>query len=134
MIPAVNDDLSPDFEVVSQPSYDFKLDMLNNRIDGFVDGAEALKQEIYIILTTERYKYEIHSWDFGIELSDLFGQPYEYVCPELERRIVDALMIHDKIESVVGFEFGQEGEVVWTSFTVKTVYGEIDYKLEVKNV
>ena len=129
MIPAVNDDLSPDFETVVQPTYTYKLDMVKSRIKGFTDGQEAMHQAIYKILTTERYKYEIYSWDYGVELSDLFGQPIQYVYPELERRITEALTADDRIESVTNFEFSNEGNSVFTTFTVNTVFGEVDYKL-----
>ena len=130
MIPA--NDLTPDFETVTQPSYDWKLDLLQNRMKGFTDGQEAVKQAIYIILTTERYKYEIHSWNFGVELNDLIGQPIPYVYPEIERRVIDALTIDDRIESVNKFEFSHTGNSVFATFTVNTVFGEIDYKLTVE--
>ncbi len=129
MIPAVNDDLTPDFETVSQPTYTYKLDILKSRIKGYTDGQEAMYQAIYKILTTERYKYEIYSWNYGVELLDLFGQPVQYVYPELERRITEALTADDRIESVTNFDFSNEGNSVFTTFTVNTVFGEVDYKL-----
>lgn len=132
MIPAVNDDLIPDFETVEIPTHTYKLDMLNNRMRGYTDGQEAMKQAVYKILTTERYKHEIYSWNYGVELSDLFGQPLPYVYPEIERRVTEALTADDRIESVTEFEFSNEGGSVIAKFTVNTVFGEIDYKLSVE--
>ena len=47
----------------------------------------------------------MYSWDYGVELADLFGEPVSYVCPELERRITEALLQDGRIEGVDGFSF-----------------------------
>ena len=57
--------------------------MNTKRIQGTVDDLDAVIQTIYKILNTERYEYEIYSWDFGIELVDLYGKDITYVVPEL---------------------------------------------------
>lgn len=36
-----------------------------------MDGMEAVKQAVYKILQTERYKYVIYDWNYGVELEDL---------------------------------------------------------------
>ena len=125
MIPE-NDNLVPDFEIVTQPSYTYKLDMAKARIKGFVDGRAAMPQAIYKILTTERYKYAIYSWNYGVELSDLIGQPIPYVYAELERRITEALVQDDRIVSVVDFQFENQDGNVSTTFTVNTLYGAVE--------
>lgn len=61
------------------------------------DGREAMEQVIYKILNTERYRYVVYSWNYGIELMDLFGMPADYVCPVLEKRISEALLQDDRI-------------------------------------
>ena len=100
------DDIIPnDFEVVEQPSYTYRM-VLPNRDDeptkfkSKTDGIEAVKQAVYKILNTERYTYPIYSWNYGIELVDLFGQPIPWVYPELERRITEALVWDDRINTV----------------------------------
>ena len=45
----------------------------------------AVKQAVYKIIMTERYQYIMYSWNYGVELLDLFGEPVTYVCPELKR-------------------------------------------------
>lgn len=125
MIPG-NDDLVPDFEVVTQPSYTYKLDMQKARIKGFIDGQDAMPQAIYKILTTERYKYVIYSWNYGVELSDLIGQPIPYVYAEIERRVTEALVQDDRIESVVNFQYENKDGAVSVTFTVNTIYGAVD--------
>ena len=102
------------------------MHMQDKIISGTCDGLEALKQVIYKILNTERYKYPIYSWNYGVELSDLVGEPMSYVCAESERRITEALTQDDRIDDVSDFEFdtSNKHEVVCT-FIVHTIFGEI---------
>ena len=80
-----------DFEMEEQPSYTHKMRLDDKRIIGYAENIEAVKQSAYKILGTERYQYVMYSWDYGLETLDLFGEPVSYVCPELERRITEAL-------------------------------------------
>lgn len=127
MIPSNNSILTANLEVESLPSKNYMMHIDRNRISGFCDKAEAVKQAIYKILNTERYEYIIYSWNYGIQLVDLFGEPVTYVCPELERRIIDALSVDDRITSCEGFDFdtSQKGVVIVT-FKANTIYGDID--------
>lgn len=110
----------------------YKIDIKANRIDGFADELDAIKQAVYLILSTERYEYNIYSWDYGVELVDLFGQPLPYVISELERRIKEALTQDDRIEDVTDFKFEKNGKKLHTTFTVVTVKGNIPTDLEVE--
>ena len=127
MIPSNNEILSVDLEVENQPSKNYKMHIEQNIINDSCDELEAMKQVIYKILNTERYQYIIYSWNYGIELHDLFGEPVSYVCPELERRISEALLQDDRIESVDDFEFDiATKRTVNVSFTVHTIYGSVE--------
>jgi len=121
-----------DFELKQQPTKTYRMDTGQEVIRGYTDGLEAMKQAIYKILLTERYQYVMYSWDYGIELADLFGEPVSYVCPELERRIREALLWDDRIEDVTDFEFNLPKKgVVQVSFTVHTMFGEVAAQREV---
>ena len=62
----------------------------------------------------------------------LYGEPISYVCPELERRITEALTWDDRIEDVSDFEFDTSVKgIVHASFIVHTVFGDIDAEKEV---
>lgn len=121
----------PGFEVIEYPSKTFKIDFENNRIDGIIDGKEALKQSIYMILNTERYKNLIFSWNYGAEIIDLIGKPNTYVIPELDRRITEALMQDDRILDVSGFEFTKRRRSLHVKFTVYSKFGELEIDKEV---
>lgn len=122
----VAEDILTTLEIDKQPSKNYKLFFTENIINGHVDELEAMKQVIYKILNTERYQYLIYSWNYGIETMDLFGEPVSYVCPEIERRITEALIQDDKINSVDSFEFDYsiKGKLLVT-FQVYTIYGDI---------
>ncbi len=126
MLPAVNDDLQKDFEIEEQPTYTYKLNLDNSTIAGFVDELEAMKQAIYLILNIERYEYLIYSWNYGIELNDLYGQPIPFVLPELKRRITEALVQDSRILGVDNFSFETNKGKVHTTFTVHTIFGDVE--------
>ena len=76
-------------------------------------------------LHTDRYRHVIYSWQYGVELDDLFGQPKDYVCAELRRRITEALTQDGRIQAVRDFEFTTSGRKIGVSFTVNTIYGPV---------
>ena len=104
----------------------------SDRISGYIEEIEAVKQAVYLILSTERYKHIIYSWDYGVELVDLFGKPIPYVMAELPRRIKEALIQDNRIEDVVDFTFDKRGRTLTTHFTVVSTAGNLNTELEVE--
>lgn len=132
MIPQVNDGLVTDFEEASSPpTKNYKLYLDKNRCVGFTDEVEALKQAIFLMLNIERYDHIIYSWNFGIELKDLFGKPVAYILPEIKRRISECLTQDDRIDTVDNFNFDVKKKKVKVTFTVHSIYGEIESEKEV---
>ena len=127
MIPSTNTILSTNLTVETQSSKNYKMHLGQDVVNGFCDGLDAMQQVIYKILNTERYQHIIYSWNYGIELLDLYGEPITYVCPELQRRIAEALVQDDRIESVDNFEFDtSEKGTVKATFTVHTIFGNVE--------
>jgi hypothetical protein len=119
--------LTDAFQYETSPDLTYKLNIESETVAGYVDELEAYKQAIYKILNTERYDYLIYSWNYGIELKELFGQPIAWVVPELERRITEAIMQDDRTESVHSFEFDTSKRgVVAVTFTASSIYGETE--------
>ena len=142
MIPnddSYEEELENDFFVESEPSLTYAMKM-SNEIEknsayvGKVDDVEAIRQAVMKILNTERYEHEIHSWNYGIEIQDLFGMDMPYVMSEVKRRITDALVVDDRIESVEDFEIEIIGRhTLHCNFTVVTAQGEeIEEETEVE--
>lgn len=113
-------------EFTEPTSRTYKLNINKETISGYIDEREAMTQAIYLILNIERYDYLIYSWNYGIELKDLFGQPTFYVMAELERRITEALMVDSRITGVDNFEITRKGKKVHARFTVHTIFGDVE--------
>lgn len=128
MIPATGGFLQRDFTVTEQPTKTYRMDILNeDSVKGYTDGLDAMRQANYKILNTERYEYVIYPWSYGFEINDLFGEPVSYVCPELERRITEALLTDTRNTDVTDFEFDTSTRhVVKAKFTVHTIFGDYE--------
>lgn len=113
-------------EIAIKSSKTFRINFETGRITGVIDDeAEAVRQTTYCILNTERYKYLMHSHDYGIELYDLYGQQKQYVFALLQKRIRDALIQDDRIENVSAFQFDAKGKNYSVEFEVSTRSGDV---------
>ena len=94
-------------------------------VRGETDELDAMRQAVSKILQTERYRYAVYDWNYGVELEDLYGKNVSYVIPELKRRIEDALLADDRVTAVTDFSFREEKGSVTAAFTVYTIFGEV---------
>lgn len=130
MMPRINSALT----VAKRGEYSnltYKMDTDGEVIRGSCDSLNSVKQAVHKILSTERYQHYIYTPNYGVELLDLIGAPISYVCPELERRITEALVIDDRIDSVDTFTFDVKGGSVHASFVVHSVFGDFEGYKEV---
>lgn len=131
-LPQTGDDIDlMEFAIEEQPSYTYKLDIDRGRIRGMTDEADAMLQAVYLSLSVERYQYPIYSFNYGVELADLIGQPKDYVMSEVKRRITEALTQDDRIESVDEWAFETTKKSVIVTFMVHTIFGDIEITKEV---
>lgn len=133
MIPQNLNNINIDISTETSNTYVLKTD--KSRIFDFTydDNLTAMAQAIYKILNTERYENPIYSFNYGVELAELFGKPKEYAIPEIERRIKEALLQDDRITSIDNFEFslGTDKKSVVCTFEVTTIFGKVDATKEV---
>ena len=128
-LPNTGDDLEDiEFAEARMPGYTWHV--VDNRIRGMCDEAEALEQAIYHILSIERYQWVIYPQSYGSEIADLIGQPHDYAASELKRTITEALMQDDRVIDVGDweFEFGYDKDALTAEFVVETIYGEIEIR------
>lgn len=116
-----------------QPSRTYRMDVNAGRILGQCDGLDAMKQAVYKVLCTERFRHLIYTARYGIELADLFGQPAPWVYVEIERRVCEALLADDRIDAVDSFAFDnpKRGTVSVTCL-VHSRWGAFPVQTEVK--
>lgn len=134
MIPLNGAEQKNDFEIIVPVSKTYNLDFEGQSIKGYTDGELAIRQAVFKILMTERYKYEIYDGNYGIELEDLYGKNKVYVKSELARRIKDALLTDDRIYDVSNFSFSdseKEKGALRVNFTVISAFGENKLEWEV---
>ena len=104
MIPKVEDDLLT-LEVETQPSLTYALDIEHGAHSRH--GRRARVAEAGYLPDSQHGAIRLshYSWNYGVELVELIGQPKEYALPEIKRCITEALLQDDRITAVDGFEF-----------------------------
>lgn len=114
------------------PSLTYGIDFEKGRMAGMIDNHEAVVQMVRKVLSTERYAYVVYTSQFGVTLENLIGQDYDYVVPEIEREIKDALSVDDRILSVTDFVFNKTAlDSLEVTFMVNSIYGGITITTEV---
>lgn len=115
----------------NQPSLSWYINKDTNRIEGTVDGQAAVRQAVEIILNVERFRWQIYRPYSGMEWDGLIGQDPGYVGAELQRRVIDALTVDDRVTGISDYDYTVDGSSLSAVFTVNTVYGSIAESLEV---
>lgn len=136
MIPNASDVLiGQNVEVVSpaqQTSRTYKIDFETGRIGGYVDGIEAMKQAITLILLTERFQYLIYPWNYGTEMRAAYGKSWPVFQSEIRRVLREALLADERITAVSDIQAEQTGKrSVLVSMTVDTIFGAVPISQEV---
>ena len=124
-------DLSAGVSFVSQPSRTWYINKETNRIQGECDGWYSVRQAVEVILNVERFRWQIYSPNTGMQWDGLIGQDPGYVAAEIQRRMLDALTMDDRIRGISNFEYSVSGSSMTCSVTVNTVYGETQTTVEV---
>ncbi|SCY93181.1 DUF2634 domain-containing protein [Alkaliphilus peptidifermentans] len=117
---------------IEEPSYTWRLDFTKGRITGMLDELEAIKQAVFMILQTERFKYIIYSFNYGHELRSLMGKNPLYVKSEITRIIKAALKQDDRIQGIENMNIIMNKDGMTAAFTVITNYGDFKFTQEVR--
>ena len=93
---------------------------------GKVTGKKAVAVWAWNALMYPRYRYELASWQYGSELSDLIGQVMDpdEASMMAESIVRDALLPNDYIEDIEDFTCELETDKLTVSFTLITPFGE----------
>ena len=113
-----------------QPEITFRLEEdKTGRAQGLTDGIDAARQAIRLILHTERFRYEIFSFNYGTELESLIGTGDSFLFPEIKRRVTEALLVDDRVTGTSDFQFARVRTRVSVTFTVHTIFGDMEQSL-----
>lgn len=131
VLPVSNFDIEKGVSFENQPSLSWYINKETGRIEGTVDGLAAVKQAAEIILNVERYRWQIYRHYSGMEWEGLIGQDPSYVGAELQRRLIDALTVDDRITGISDYRYEVDGHKLRARFGVDTVYGRYEAEQEV---
>ena len=122
-------------KISTLPSKTYKLILNENgpdRIIGYVDKLDAVRQSVYHILNTERYAYDIYDNNYGVELQQYIGQGFDYLVATIEQTLREALMQDLRITNVVInviYKVGNDQALV--ACTVESIYGNLQMEVSV---
>lgn len=110
------------------PSLTYQIDFETGEIkNAYIDEETALRQAVFKIITTPRFRHSIYSDDYGSELESLITEnlPFSFLQYEIPRLIEEALLIDDRIDSVSDFVVSQKGDSMYVEFAIQTVNGQL---------
>ena len=96
-------------------------------IDGTVEKKSAVKIWIYNALKTERYRWEIYSWQYGSSLEQYIGKSYSdaYINDSVKKEVTEALKVNTNITDVKDFKaYMLDDTTLHMEFYVVTKWGE----------
>ena len=117
-------------EMPREYAIDFETGQLTGKI---VEGTEALRVWIWLCLRTQRFRYQIYSWDYGADMEQYIGQILtdEYLETDMRDEIEDALKINEYITGIENYSFTRSGSAVTVLFSVQTLLGNIEEEYNV---
>ena len=132
MTPQTTNQISNEISTNEMTSKTYKIDFERKRIVEKIDKYEALKQAIYFILNTIRYKHIIYSFNYGSEINNVIGMDYELAKSEIERYVREAILADDRFTEIRNFKVSKvASDSMSISFDVYTIYGTINVEQEV---
>ncbi|WP_394869652.1 DUF2634 domain-containing protein [Clostridioides difficile] len=119
-----------ELDLFREVAWNFEKDepIIENGDFKVVEGNEAIKVWVYKCIKTNRYEHEIHSWDYGTELSELIGQKYSKGLTESEasRYIKEALLVNPYILDVNISNTRFTDDLLSVDIQISTIYGEVE--------
>lgn len=135
-----NTEVNTELPLLKEYAYDFEKNELLLDEKGctyLVEGNEALRIWIFKALYTERFHYTAYSFGFGSEFQEqLIGRAMnsEVVKLEMERFIIEALMVNPYIKRLDNFQFENTSFGMNVSFDCTSIYGTNRILIPVREV
>ena len=119
---------SPSLTVPKEYGIDFDTGQMTGKV---VEGKEAIKVWIWNCLHTSRFRYGIHTWDFGWNPEEYVGMAVtaEYIQADAQTEIEEALMMNPYITGIEDFSAEKVDDHLTISFTAVTEFGDVDMEV-----
>ena len=100
-------------------------------VDGspkIVYGNEGIKVWIYKAIKTNRYEFEIYTWDYGSEIESLLGKGFQigFIKSETKRYIEEALIVNPYITQINKIDIDFNADILTAYVDLETVYGRLN--------
>lgn len=108
---------------------EYGVDFATGQLTGkTVEGKEAVMVWIWNTLHTERYRYAIYSWMYGVEYEQYIGETVTdaYLQADCRTETEEALLVSPYITQLDDFVAVLEGTKLKVSFTAVTRFGRIE--------
>ena len=103
-----------------------------DRISGFIDDLDAIRQAVYHILSIERYSCLIYDDNYGVELQQYIGQDFEYLKVTIQKTLEEALMQDERIVSIDVIDIEKiDNETANVKLSIQANVGEIQMEVNV---
>ena len=130
MLPQSSIDLSQGIVFQDQPSLTWIADPVTNRLRGRGDNYEAIRQAVEIIVSVERFRWQIYTPNFGADYDGLLGTDPGYAASELRRRLEDAFLPDNRILGIKDYAYTFRDVSLTVTFTALTVFGDVPGSME----
>lgn len=112
-----------------ETSKTYLINFNKDKIQNKIDGIEAIKQAVKMILSTERSSFTIYPLDYGVAFEKYIGQPLDYIEGDIDREIKESLLKDNRILDVINFEYENFKESLKVTFEVVTIFGEFSQEV-----
>ena len=103
-----------------------------DRISGFIDDLDAIRQAVYHILSIERYSCLIYDDNYGVELQQYIGQDFEYLKVTIQKTLEEALMQDERIISIDVIDIEKiDNETANVKLSIQANVGEIQMEVNI---
>ena len=113
------------FSGAAQSSRTWKIDWENQRLGGFISGAEAMEQALTLALRTERFAHMIYGFGYGSELPGLVGRGMDYALAAAPALAEEAVLADSRVRSAKATNFSAEGNLLTGEIAVETAAGSL---------
>ena len=127
---AVEESAAESLPLYTEVAWDFEknIPIVEKGDFKIVTGIEAIKTWVYKTMKTERFRYQIYTWNYGSEMEGLIGQNYTPNLTKAEciRCTKEALLINPYITNISNAEVTfDKGELKFHG-KIETIYGELE--------
>ena len=113
---------------------EYGIDFETGELTGaIVTGKEAIAVWIWNCLHTERFRYAIYSWQYGVEYEQYIGQTVsnEFLIADAQTETEEALTVNPYITGISDFDISFSGSTLSISFTAETTLGDLEVNTSV---